>query len=156
MRRSKANTFDVLLLIGALLFFSAIAVIGWLTGQIFQGIICTLFALLIGYVLVNTLREGIRRPDDFERFKVRMSLRSALVGAVGLAALFLGVTNVFPATESWPSGAKVLLVGVPLLIWILALAYTIRQAPHRFEADAAYKRRVGYQQSEQAKDKTRR
>jgi hypothetical protein len=129
-----------------LLLFGGLAVTGWITGAIIQALITSFFTVLIGAVLVAMFRQGFRAPTHYERFKALMTVRPVIIGLVGAGLGVLALKYVFPVTESWPDGVKATLVLVPTVLWAGAVFYTLLRSPHRFESDAAYKRRVGYEE----------
>lgn len=148
MPKDKTNVLDILLMCFMLLLFGGLATAGWLTGSLPQALITTGIALLILYALVGALRKGVRPPDPYERFKAWMSLRPLLIGVAGIGLLLIATQTIFPATRDAPQEAKAGLLIIPVLIWVVAIFYTIWRAPRRYETDAAYRRRVGYKPRE--------
>ncbi len=63
-----------------------------------------------------------------------------LLGLGGLSLLFSTESGVPVLTPT--EAAPLLVLGA--LLWAVAIGYTIWRAPHRFEADAAYRRRIKY------------
>ena len=145
---TEPNILDVIFMIAGLLLFGGFAIVGMVRGQIVQAVVTSVLALLTLIALISALNEGVRRPTAYEIFRAWMTLRPVIIGVVGLGLLAFAVQYVFPATLSWPQAAKVTLVLVPLLIWAGLIIYTIGRAPRRHEADAAYRRRVGYKPKE--------
>jgi hypothetical protein len=146
MHSNKNNILDLVPMVAGLLLFGGLAVTGWLTGAILQALIASAFTVLIGAVLVGMFRQGFRAPTRYERFKAVMTMRPVIIGLVGAGLGVLAIKYVFPMTEGWPDGVKAIFVLVPTALWAGAVFYTLVRSPHRFESDAAYKRRVGYEE----------
>jgi hypothetical protein len=143
MRRSKASILDVIAAGLLLLFFGGFAAVNLLAGQFVGGLLLGLLALLCAWVFFSDIQRGIRPPTRWEWFKLWMIARPVLAVAIGISLiLLLFQIGTFPPTDL----AAGMLVVVALL-WAGLIFYLIWQAPQRHESDAAYRRRIGYEEA---------
>ncbi|MCB9453495.1 MAG: hypothetical protein H6672_18850 [Anaerolineaceae bacterium] len=147
MDSQKTNIVAVVLMLLVLVFFVVLAVTGWASGGAGQGMVTSALAGLVAIALVTDLKKGVRAPTPFERFKLWMNFRPVIIGGGGLTLMALVGPSLLSSTTDWPLPIKLALVFIPVLTWAGAVFYTIWRAPHRYETDIAYKKRIGYRHS---------
>ena len=144
MNQSKSSILDVITAGLLSLLFGGFAVANFLTGQIIGGVLLMLLALLCAWSFISDLQRGVRAPTDWEWFKLWMLARPVLVVAAGIGLLLL-VLNSGALPRSNLGGGLMAAAG---LLWAGLVFHLIWQAPHRHESDAAYRRRIGYQEKD--------
>lgn len=125
--------------------FGGIALVALVSGSLLAALFLGGLAALCGWALWGDLKAGVRKPNAWERFSAWMLIRPILVGGVGFM-VFAGVMRVAPPLTDENRGIGVLLLLLGMGVWIAALVYTLWQVQGRLESDAAYKKRVGYQE----------
>lgn len=144
MENEKTNILDVLLFGSLTLLFGGMAILSWQKEQIVSGLIVTAMTVLLAYFVVNDLRKGVRMPTRWEQFKAWMTMRPVIAGGVGMLVLS-GLPNYGNNLFNYLSHEAVgVLVFAFLFVWAGVMFYSLWRAPHRYESDAAYRRRVGY------------
>jgi hypothetical protein len=144
MPRDKTNILDVLLFTVLTIGFAVIALFNWRGGEVIGGLVLTGLMLLCGAATVDGLQRGVRPPTSWERFKAWMVLRPVLIGGVGIVVFLQLPADLGSALPALPHDTAAGLLVIGLLVWAISIGYTLWRAPHRFEADAAYRRRIKY------------
>lgn len=144
--RDKTSILDVLAMMLLIVFFAGISTFSLVNGGLMPGLLFGALALLVTWLLIRDLRWGVRAPNRWEWFKAWMNVQPVIIGGVGMALLAAVVTYGPPKlTEEMKIG----LTG-GILVWVIVLAITIwRSQRPRFEGDAAYKKRMGWQDSKE-------
>ena len=143
MDRDKTNILDVLATLLLIIVCTGISASlfrnDWCGGLLFS-----VFALFLIWTFIVQVRKGVRPPTRWEWFKAWMTVRPIVIGAIG-AAVLLGILVYGRDIIGKPSDVVEIVLTGGALIWAFVIMYTVWRAPHRHEANATYKKRIGWQ-----------
>jgi len=144
-----ARRISILNLIGLLLMiliFGFAALLNMTAGRWLVGVLSVGITVFLTLALASDCRHGIRGATAWEWFKTWMCVRPPLAGLLGVAVIFALAQSLPTSPFPLHSGDNLYVGGIVLLtvMWAALVFYLIWRAPHRFETDEQYKRRIKY------------